>query len=501
MRYNFVLPSFINRSSIFHYSSLVQVILKYVLKLYLFLYQLFLVTLFIVSFSFSNQALTGITSAVIEGNAPYLTFDGGRTRATDTDSLLGIYLSNGDKYTPLSNNSSLTNPIELPIAGQSFADIGMLTPIDTDSIELNSLIGAPYHYWGDDDGDGANGANGVTATGNLSLSIVDKNNQAVSRNTVLTICNAPYKVTLNTDGGILSTRYGVPNSNSFNEGNATYYINPKAGPSICFAKPIVRHGKGSFAGPASIWVPDKGFLPQSFVPSKYGQNFPTTGADGLYFDLVIGGSNQALYWAPVSSHDGSITAIMTSNASGSIVRVLLRGPTIKSSQSQPESSNSDKILVPSLPQIFELVGRDSPNPNSNAVVKYGFELKQWFINRGNNTGNYSQALQWCKSIGYRMVKVKDLTNASCNKYHIKDCSLAVDQTPSSPTVNYQRRIGAGLSAEWGRMHHYADADFMPFYWADGITDEYQFAVSLLEGYFGDSTSNETGGTGIVCVSP
>ena len=80
MRYNFVLPSFSNRSSIFHYSSLVQVILKYVLKLYLFLYQLFLVTLFIVSFSFSNQALTGVTSAVIEGNAPYLTFDGGRYR-------------------------------------------------------------------------------------------------------------------------------------------------------------------------------------------------------------------------------------------------------------------------------------------------------------------------------------------------------------------------------------------------------------------------------------
>ena len=321
MRYDFILTSFSNRRAIFHYSSLFQVILKDVLKWYLFLY--WLLTLLILLFSFSSQALTANTLEVIKGDAPYLTFDGGHTRVTDTDSLLGIYLSNGDKYTPSSNNSSLNNPIELPNAGQSFADIGMLMPIDTDSIELNSLIGAPYHYWGDDDGDGANG---ITATGNLSLSIVDKNNQAVSRNTVLTICNAPYKVTLNTDGGILSTRYGVPNSNSFNEGNATYHINPKAGPSICFIRPSIWYGKNDYAGPASIWAPDKGFLPQSFVPSKYGQNFPTTGADGLYFDLVIGGSNQALHWAPVSSHDGRITAIMTPDASGSIVRVLLRGP-------------------------------------------------------------------------------------------------------------------------------------------------------------------------------
>ena len=498
MRYDFILTSFSNRRAIFHYSSLFQVILKDVLKWYLLLY--WLLTLLILLFSFSSQALTANTLEVIKGDAPYLTFDGGHTRATDTDSLLGIYLSNGDKYTPSSNNSSLTNPIELPIAGQSFADIGMLIPIDTDSIELNSLIGAPYHYWGDDDGDGANG---ITATGNLSLSIVDKNNQAVSRNTVLTICNAPYKVTLNTDGGILSTRYGVPNSNSFNEGNATYYINPKAGPSICFIRPSIWYGKNDYAGPASIWAPDKGFLPQSFVPSKYGQNFPTTGADGLYFDLEIGGINQKLSWDPVSH--GDITATMTYDDTlptpTGTVRVTLTGPTASSLQikSSDKSGNIEKLTP--LPQVFELVGKGKDSDNSDIVVKYGFELKQWFINRGNNAGNYSQALQWCKSIGYRMVKVKDLTNASCNKYRIKDCSLAVDETPSSPTTQYQRRIGAGLFAEWGEMLYYAEAGFIPFYWADGITDKYQFAVSLLDGYFCDSTSNETGGTGIVCVSP
>ncbi|KES18448.1 hypothetical protein GASC598I20_018620 [Gilliamella apicola SCGC AB-598-I20] len=98
-----------------------------------------------------------MTSNIINGSAPYLTFDGGRSQATNIDALLEISLSNGDKFTPTSNNSSLTNPIELPTAGQSFADIGMLVPTNTDSIALSSLIGTPYNYWGDDDGDGQGG--------------------------------------------------------------------------------------------------------------------------------------------------------------------------------------------------------------------------------------------------------------------------------------------------------------------------------------------------------
>jgi len=140
--------------------------------------QVFLVLTVVVllSISFSNHALTSKTAYVIHGSAPYLTFDGGRTRVTDTDGLLAISLSNGKQYTPSYSNSSITKPIELPIAGQTFADIGMLVPPNTDSIALSSLIGPPYNYWGDDDGDGQ-GINGITATGSLSLSIVDRDNQ------------------------------------------------------------------------------------------------------------------------------------------------------------------------------------------------------------------------------------------------------------------------------------------------------------------------------------
>ncbi|MBI0061785.1 hypothetical protein H3T83_11335, partial [Gilliamella sp. M0320] len=110
--------------------------------------------------SFANYALTTKTTNIIYGSAPYLTFDGGRTRVTNTEALLGISLSDGRRFTPTTNDSSSTNPIVLPAIGQSSADIGMLVPTNTDSIALSSLIGTPYNYWGDDDGDGQ-GVNGV----------------------------------------------------------------------------------------------------------------------------------------------------------------------------------------------------------------------------------------------------------------------------------------------------------------------------------------------------
>ena len=93
----------------------------------------------------SSQALTAKTSNIIHGNAPYLTFDGGLTSVTSSEGLLWITLSNGVKVTP-ANNNSLTNPIELPNSGQSFADIAMLVPTDSNSIALNSLIGSPNNF-------------------------------------------------------------------------------------------------------------------------------------------------------------------------------------------------------------------------------------------------------------------------------------------------------------------------------------------------------------------
>ncbi|MBI0155200.1 hypothetical protein [Gilliamella sp. W8128] len=458
------------------------------------------------SISFSNYALTTKTTNIIYGSAPYLTFDGGRTRVTNTEALLGISLSDGRTFTPTTNNSE-RNPIELPVDGQSFNDIGMLVPRNTNSIALSSLIGTPYNYWGDDDGDGQ-GVNGVTATGSLRLSIVDKNNQAVARNEVPTICNgkAPYKLTLSNTSGRLTTRYGVPNESRFNAGNATYYINPKASPVICFARPDLgdrRLSDYTWKGlSAAVWESDKGFLPQSVTPSSYGLNFPTTGAHNLYFDLDIGGVSQALSWAPVSH--GGIKATMTNSTSTS-VRVTLTGPAV-TDRNQWASENPGRIDKPSLPQVFELVGRDS---RGNAVVKYGFVLKQWFVNRGYDSYTYSSMESWCNKIGYRLPKVKDLTNASCrgmNSVHY-DCRGAVGATPSSPDNTARRHIGGGFFAEWGYICSYS-ANFGSeyFYGTQDMAEEgkiFSITIYTPRGFYGQihKWPRFNSAYGGVCVYP
>ncbi|MCX8663468.1 hypothetical protein [Gilliamella sp. B2911] len=424
---------------------------------------------------FSGHALTSQTTRnAIQGSAPYLTFDGGRTRAVDANGLLGITLSNGTTYTPSTNTSSSSAPISLPVEGQSFADIRMFVPTNTNSVALSTLIGPPNNYWGDDDGD-----SGVTATGSLSLSIVDRNNRPVSRNTVLTTCNgsAPYKVTLSSTNGTLSTRYGFPNRSTFSASNVTYYVNPKAGPVVCFARPNLNYGTGNYAGPSSMWDPAKGFLTQETDPSRYGQNFPTTGLNGLYFDLDISGSSQPLSWSPVSL--GGITVTM-SNSTATSVRVTLTGP--YATQSQINSSNPGRVSTPSLPQTFELVGRDN---NGNPVIKYGFTLKQWFVNRGSKYDTYPNTLSWCNSLGYRLPKVKDLTNASCRGSHADTfCQGSVGATPSSPNNLYMRHIGSGFVTEWGRMLDYSGVGFSSYgwYWTSDPYGVNQFFVNTYDGY-------------------
>ena len=394
--------------------------------------------------TYSSHALTASTSSVINGRAPYLTFDGGRTQAKNTKGLLEISFSNGDKFTPETNRSSLDDPLTLPEVGQSFADINMLIPTNTDSIDLSLIIGPPFNFWGDDDGDGQ-GINGISATGSLNLSIVDRNGEAVTRNTALDPCKAPYKLTLSNTEGSLKTRYGVPNESRFRKSVAIYYINPKVKTVICYVRPDMFFNSGIYEG-SPMWDRLNGFFPQSFTSSSYGLNFPTTGANNLYFDLDIGGALYPLKWEAVSPNS-VIKATMT-NSTRKSVRVTLTGPSVKESQWSLE--NPVNIPKPSLPQVFELVGRDK---NNNEVLKYGFVLKQWFVNGGTTKYSPSKIPSLCTSIGYRMPEVKDLTNANFDD---------LGATPSSPGNYFQRHIGAGLFTEWGAVAKYSDTGFVEY---------------------------------------
>ena len=399
--------------------------------------------------SYYSQALTAKTRNVINGHAPYLTFDGGYTRATNTDELLGITLSDGTIITRATNNSSASNPIELPNPGETFADIGMFMPTDinTGIVYVETLIRPPYNYVGDDDGDGDFAIGPYLF---FSLVIYDRDNRRVARNETLNICNAPYRVEVSTGaGGILRTLSGgVPDRNKVNYGvgSATYYIKPKVeeGPRVCFARPDMTYSKGMYAGPSSEWDVYNGFIPQSTNSSSYHRNFPTTGANNLYFDLLIQNSGPLKWGDPITQ--GGITVTMTPDVTGKTVRVTLTGPVAK--REQLAQNNPEQVDKPTLPQTFELVGRDN---SGQAVVKYGFELKQWFVNRGDKGSDSNNHTLWCNNIGYRLSSIADLTNAVYADY--------IGATPSSPGNYYQRRIGAGLFTEWGSMSTYAGANF------------------------------------------
>ncbi|NUF26821.1 hypothetical protein [Gilliamella sp. ESL0254] len=451
-------------------------------------------------YSQSSQALSAQTTKVIEGNAPYLTFDGGRTRANSVDSLLAITLPDGRTITPSTNTSDATNPIKL-INGRTLGDISMSVPSSTNLLNLNDLVNR-YHYWGDDDGDGQ-GANGITATGSISVSFTDKNGHTVSRSDTLDICDAPYKVTLSSTGGSLATQYGMPNSSIFSGSTVSYYINPNELPKICYVRVNLIYGGGnldfrdnpSLAGPASIWDQNRGFLVQSTSLSSYDLNFPTTGLDGLYFDLDIGGvDGSELMWSVVTNgsiratvswtrpHSGSFidpernsrpADIWISDKSHYVTRVMLNGP--RADSNQISSANPSPLTVPSLPQTFELVGRDSRGNE----VRYGFVLRQWFVNRGGKHDTQSNQISWCSRLGYRLAKVKDLTNAKCGVHHYFPCSGGIDgATPRSSDNNYMRHIGAGFFTEWGYMNYYADVGFVyNYYWASDVAGSTPFAVS------------------------
>ncbi|MCO6539297.1 MAG: hypothetical protein J6569_04085 [Gilliamella sp.] len=476
-----------------------------------------LAPLLLLPYSLESQALSATTSERIHGTEPYLTFDGGVTKVTKTEDLLGIKLSDGRTFTSQNNSSSPTAPIKLPNVGDTLADIEMIVPPLSVSININDLV--TQGKWGDDDGDGQ-GTNGVTALGSISLAITDKDGNAVSRGDALDICNAPYKVTLDSSGGTLTTQYGVPNSSRFYGGTAEYYITLPLPPVICSVRPNLLYGGTTgtgldwddprYAGPANIWNPVKGFLVQSTTPSSYGLNFPTTGSDGLYFDLDIGGIDASQFtWTVITS--GSIRATVSwilpnqgtnedkwiRDKSKNVTRVTLNGP---EARSQWSNSNPSQITVPSLPQTFELIGRD----RSGNEVRYGFELRQWFVNRGGQGASLSNQTTWCNSLGYRIPRIRDLTNAKCgvdNRWY--PCVNDIDgANPSSGFTGYQRHIGAGFFTEWGAMSYYTDADFVfdTFWTSDATdTDSVQFTVYSYYGGVGSYSDYYSGFA--VCTTP
>ncbi|MCX8709476.1 hypothetical protein, partial [Gilliamella sp. B3780] len=196
---------------------------------------------------------------------------------------------------------------------------------------------------------------------------------------------------------------------------------------------------------------------QAAEPSQYKLNFPTTGANNLYFDLDIENiDSSTLTWPTVTQ--GGITATMTpSPTNPNFIRVTLTGPA--ATKALQDSALPGSVAPASLPQTFVIEGKDSRN---KTVLSYGFELKQWFVARPLGVGDVTvdSASSWCSSLGggYRLPQVKDLTNAVNRRW-----GWGPSWTPATPpsSDNYaDANIGAGFLSEWGNVHFYISSIFV-----------------------------------------
>lgn len=367
-------------------------------------------------------ALSATTTNVIHGSEPYLTFDGGVTKAITTDELVSITLSDGKKYTAIDSVYSAKNPIKLPVARQKLKDIKTLIPDGSKKVTLTDVI-SKNGYWNDHDGDGS-----ISSTGYLIMEAEDVNGNIINSDTELTGCNSPYKITLTSSDGVLSTEYGIPPSSTFIGSNAIYYIIPKE-PEVCFAQPnLTFNGKDnvSYRGPANQWDDTKGFKPQNINDPI--SNFPTMGAEGLFFNLVMDrkGISEEVRYSKLPKNSGIDLKITSQDKNSNIVKVELIGPGHGSNAAQAATA---------VPTTFTIY---SDKEKVNKI--YSFQINKWFIIKPGDGYGYSRSRSYCDNLNYRIPDILELTNANGNGWK--------GGLSGQPNI-YQRRIGGGLFAEWG----------------------------------------------------
>ncbi|MBI0037848.1 MULTISPECIES: hypothetical protein [unclassified Gilliamella] len=477
-----------------------------------------LIVVVLQSISFSNYALTTKTTNIIKGSAPYLTLDDGVSKIISTEELLAIKLPNGTVITPQNDVSSITNPIELPDKTNTYASVQTIVPLPISGnnqfpvINMTDLLAAPYNYFADDDGDGFDDSDLITATATGDIKIKwEARNPAVAdinaKNAFIDItskvkshpdaipdlCDGIHKITISASDSELTTPYGDPNTNHFQEGSHSYYLTPKLDPKVCYAQPNLYPDNASLAGrdyeiDGILWdaaqiesdhdygvyrgYPSKGIKVLRATNSGNYQgeisitknNFPTTGSHGLYFYLLFGGITPE---AVLAANGSTIQSIEGGNVSLSLSVSKttewehsehgpspygLAEPAIKVTLVGPRYNSADKSFRP---MTFRLYA----DSNKSTLI-YEFKLMRWFIanpeiffnkehgfpssDENKEMLSYqSKARDYCKSLGsgYRLPDVNDFTNI--NGYGMY----------ARRQLSYQENgkwIG-GIANEWGCM--------------------------------------------------
>jgi hypothetical protein len=455
------------------------------------------------------SALNVTTANEINGNAPYLTFDNGITKVNDTNSLLGITLSDGTIIKADEDNSSESHPIELPNANDTYSDIQTAVPFPSEGnnnypvININNLLNEPYNYFGDDDGDG-----NATAMGNVKVKWESKNAHNSyeditsivknGSNAILSICNPLYKLTISSTDGHLQTEYGVPNTTNFAGGSHTYYIKPnKKTASVCYAQPslVVDGASGRVAymdfdyydldWDGITWVANKGY--RVFSASNSGNyegdssitwnNFPSTGSHGLFFYLLFKNITPAQVLAANGNtvraeEDSNVSLALSAENTPRWAFHFSKGglkpssagdvePGLKITLKGPRYNTGNKSFSP---VTFKLYA-----DSEKTKLLYEFRLMRWYIvqpgvnYKGTDIGADAQAQvrNYCQSLGsgYRLPDVNDYTNSN-TKYYGWEGGIPGRPLNSWDNGVYRRQLSyketgtkwqGGIFSEWGCM--------------------------------------------------
>ncbi|XKM13175.1 hypothetical protein RCS94_09095 [Orbaceae bacterium ac157xtp] len=436
-------------------------------------------------------ALSVMTTNTIQGSAPYLKING--SKVSDCEGLLWLKVNN-DIYEPADAPNTSTTPIILPTSIAKFSDLKTIIPLGR-SVNLSSIIS---NYAADDDGDG-----GFSATGTVDIKIEDDVGREITNlNDTINSCNAPYRITLSSTSGTLSTQYGDPNTNAFAAKSATYYVKPVVTtPASCYAQPNLAYNNSGMLR-LEPWNILKGFYIEDI--NGLDKNFPRTGFNNAYFNLTLQGATAAQVIAGsgsiVKATDGRNDIKLKLTDDNGLLKVTLVGP-----------SHATVAVVDGahLPKTFKL----KADVNGTLHTVYTFTLSKWFIAKPEDLTGADKAEDFCNSLpGYRMPSVAELTNANDDTY---DWHFGLSGNTSG---HYARQIGhgtknptaghlvgdekGGLFTEWGYTwkDYYTGSDFEDAtYWAKELfAGTHQYNVRSNDGYvhYEFSTHN---GYKAVCV--
>ena len=335
---------------------------------------------FILLFPFTNaECITVKTANLITGNGPYLSFDG-INRAFTTEPLLWLRLSNGTVYQPYQDRSSSNNPIALPESVTKVKDIQTIIQFNNyPSISLSSVI-ASNNYFNDIDGD-----IGISSSGTLNVKWSDVNNNDITnwvknnQDASLSTTDSPYKVTISSTSGRLSTRYGLPQSSdisNFQGASHTYYILPAARGRALRTQGL-NYGN-SFE-----------------VTSDINKNFPRTGGDGLSYYLYLSNISSeeviAVNGTNVNAVQGEGVYLTLLPGNG-ILKITLNGP--KYTRSGSRYGSVDKKFSRSTFVLYA--------DRNHSKVLYQFQITKWFIRAGQATNEYLKPITKCRNFSPRL---------------------------------------------------------------------------------------------------